>query len=280
MFRFCLLLGLAAPVWATPITGNFDISADSNFADILGDGFAWQFHQGNAGSIFTVCPGNTCSLDGSAAPASFALLNSNNWFRASNGSEESSGNLKPGFTTGGIGGSFTWHVSKTDWSDVPAGSAVAVSLPMDVSGLLIATDNSGHAFIQTKLTGTGNFETTVMRTGDSVTFFGAAGRFDGTVTSQDDPPDPVQTGGGNFGSGAATGAVSGSVIGSSQGQNSGEVPGQNSGQAASGTAAQSGGQAASAGCASAGETAVPEPATYLLAGLGLAYVAALRRRFV
>lgn len=261
MFRLCLLLGLAAPVWATPITGRFDISADSNFADILGDGFAWQFHQGNAGPVFTVCPGNACSLDGSAAPASFALLNSNNWFRAANGSAESSGNLKPGQTTGGISGSFSWHVSRTDWSDVPAGSMVALTVPMDISGVLTATNAAGNQFMEAKLTASGNFETTVMRTGDNVTFFGAAGAFDGTVTS---PDDPVQT---------ATGEPA-PVAASA----SGSDPGQGAGTDQGAVADPAAGSVNDAGPASGSETTVPEPATYLLIGIGLASLAVLHRR--
>jgi hypothetical protein len=255
MLRFCLLLGLAAPVWATPITGVFDISADSNFADILGDGFAWQFHQGNAGPIFTICPGNNCSLDGSAAPAALALLNSNNWFRAASGSGEASGNLTPGQIVGSIGGSFSWHVSRTNWSDVPVGTPVAVMVPMEVSGKLTAADSQGNPFLQATLSGAGDFETTVLRTDAGVTFFGAAGRFDGTVSDQGS--DPVPSGAGSSGADpVGNGATSGGPAGSASG-------------------AASGGESGGA----SDPTPVPEPATCLLFGLGLASLTAFRRRF-
>ncbi len=266
MYRFCLLLGLAAPIWATPITGTFDFSANSNFADIIGDGFAWQFHQGNSGAIFASCMGDNCSLDGSAAPAMFALLKPENWFRASEGTAEVQGNLKPGEFTGGIGGSFSWHVARTDWSDVPIGGPVPVVVPMQIAGLLTATDAQGRTFMEKVLSGTGNFETSVIRDEHGVTFFGASGRFDGTVASKN---------------ASAPGGTNGPPVGPAG-------PGDDRGGAVGGFVSGPGAAAGTGGgsCTGAGETGsgsdaspVPEPATWLLLGAGIASLTALRRRF-
>lgn len=258
MFRSCLLLGLAAPLWATSITGAFDISARSNFADILGEGFAWQFHQGNAGEVFAACAGTVCSLDGSAAPATFALLRPENWFRAVNGSTVAEGNLTPGEIKGSIGGSFSWHVARTDWGDLPAGDLLAVVVPMEVTGLLTAFDEQGNQFMEKTLHGTGQFETTALRTDSGVTFFGAAGRFEGLVTgmvspAQDVADPPVGTVGFVSESGST---FTGSGV-------SGFVP--------------SGPIAADPGTETVNPA--PEPAAVILLGLGLAVVVELRRRF-
>jgi hypothetical protein len=69
MLRACLILGMAVSVWATPITGDFGFSANSNFADIIGPGFAWQFHQDAPPVVYTQCPAVTC-----ASPSIFAFL--------------------------------------------------------------------------------------------------------------------------------------------------------------------------------------------------------------
>ncbi len=262
MLRFCLLLGLALPIWATPITGAFDISARSNFVDILGDGFAWQFHQGNAGAVFTACTGTECSLDGSAAPATFALLKPENWFRAVDASTVAQGNLNPGEVTGSIGGSFSWHVARTDWSDVPIGGPVALAVPMEITGLLTASDSQGNLFMEKVLSGTGNFETAVVRTDSGVMFFGAAGRFDGTVAGKEEPVQETAPG--------ATGLV----------PSPGE-PAAGPGSDTAGSASSGSGTAAAPDPGADGGsdlTPVPEPAAYTLLALGLAAIAAVRRR--
>jgi len=261
MFRSCLLLGLAAPLWATPITGAFDISARSNFADILGEGFAWQFHQGNAGEVFTACAGTNCSLDGSAAPATFALLRPENWFRAVDGATVAQGNLRPGETTGSIGGWFSWHIERTDWGDLPAGDPLAVVVPMEVTGLLTAFDAEGNLFMEKILSGTGRFETTALRTDTGVTFFGAAGRFEGNVAGENSPAQEFADPPAGFVSESGSIPIGGPyVIGSG-------VAGF----------ASWGAVAADPGMESANPT--PEPAAFILLGLGLAMVAVLRRGF-
>ncbi|MGE5568562.1 MAG: PEP-CTERM sorting domain-containing protein [Rhodospirillales bacterium] len=261
MFRSCLLLGLAAPLWATSITGAFDISEKSNFADILGEGFAWQFHQGNAGEIFTACAGTVCSLDGSAAPATFALLRPENWFRAVDGATAAEGNLSPGEVTGSIGGWFSWHVERTDWGDLPSGDPLAIVVPMELTGLLTAVDAQGNLFMEKMLSGTGRFETTAVRTDTGVTFFGAAGRFEGNVAGKNAPAqDFVDPTAGFVSESGSTSTAGPSVIGSGF---AGFAP--------------SGAVAADPGVESADPA--PEPTAFILLGIGLAVVAALRRRF-
>jgi hypothetical protein len=259
MLRYCLLLGLAAPIFATPITGTFDFSANANYADIMGGGFVWQFHQGDSGAIYASCAGHTCSLDGSAAPDMLSLLKPENWFRASLGASEVQGNLKPGEFTGSIGGSFSWHVERTDWSDVASGGPVPIVVPMEISGLLKAFDAQGQPFMEQVLSGTGNFETAAVRDGDIVTFFGAAGRFDGIVAAKEVPNGaPVE------------GGVA--IV---------PEPGGAAGPPASDTGSIPSGLPTFADVAPPASDVepVPEPATWLLLGLGLVSFAALRRRF-
>jgi hypothetical protein len=188
MLRACLLLGIALPVWAIPITGEFSFSANTNFANVVGSGFAWQFHQGEASTVYRQCPDSTCSLDGTGAPSTFAFLTSENWFFAAVDSSEAYANVtgKPLTAEGAIGGSLAWHVDRTDWGSFPAGTQSAVVVPMEVSGILTASNNSGP-FMNYALHGAGWFETEVVSFSGGVAFLGAAGRFEGEVEPVPEP---------------------------------------------------------------------------------------------
>src|SRR5690606_21982922 len=105
MLRACLILGMAIPVWAVPITGEFSFSANSNFANVIGSGFAWQFHQGEALAVYAQCPTTQCSVDGSAAPAPSAFLTPENWFFAAVNALEAYANMgRTPRMAGAIGG--------------------------------------------------------------------------------------------------------------------------------------------------------------------------------
>ncbi len=192
MLRVCLILGMTVPVWATPIAGEFSFSANSNFANIVGSGFAWQFHQGEALTVYTQCPTVACSVDGSAAPAMFAFLTPDNWFLAAVNSAEAYANVtgRSQKTAGAIGGSFEWHVDRTDWGDVPVGSQIVIVQPMEISGLLTASGDGGQ-FMNHNLRGSGRFETEVVRFEGGVAFLGAFGRFEGEVEPVDPVPEPA-----------------------------------------------------------------------------------------
>ncbi|HOK46556.1 MAG TPA: PEP-CTERM sorting domain-containing protein [Bryobacteraceae bacterium] len=193
MLRVCLILGMAIPVWAMPITGEFSFSANSNFTNITGSDFAWQFHQGEASTVYTQCPDSKCSVDGSAAPAMFALLMPDNWFLAAVNSTEAYANLpgKDPRTWGAIGGSIQWQVDRTDWSDIPLGSQTVIVEPMKVTGLLTASDDRGQQFMNHILRGSGRFETEVVRFEGGVAFLGDFGRFEGEVEPLEETPEPA-----------------------------------------------------------------------------------------
>ncbi len=188
MLRACLILGIAAPVWAMPVTGEFSFSANTNFANVAGPEFAWQFHQGEASTVYRQCPDKTCSLDGTGAPAMFAFLTPENWFLAAVNSFEAYANVigKPSKAEGAIGGSLEWHIGQTDWASFPEGSQSTVVVPMEVAGFLTAS-NSSVSFMNFALRGSGRFETEVVSSPGAVAFLGASGRFEGDVEPIPEP---------------------------------------------------------------------------------------------
>lgn len=198
MSRTCVFLCLwvSASAVATPISGTFGLATDANFVDIFGtnSNFVWQFHQGNAPTDYKVCPTLMCSVDGGNHPDLNLILSSFGFADAVNGAASANvgfvnGISNPVLDDGTVGGSISWHIGRIDWTALPPGES-GINVPMEVTGLLTATDAFGHVFMNDVLTAEGTFHATGAITGNPVTplvFLNVSGDFTGTVTPTPEP---------------------------------------------------------------------------------------------
>lgn len=184
-------LSVIASASATPITGSFELATNANLVDIFGVGtsYVWRFHQGDGPTLYRACDSLICSIDGSNGPDPARIFDSLGFAHAEIGGFAASiGFFGPNPTPdGNVGGSITWHIARTDWSSLPIG-ATLLDLPMEITGLLIATDAQGHEFMNDLVRAQGTFHTRIEKNSATDYFFlGARGEFKGTATTTPEP---------------------------------------------------------------------------------------------